>query len=246
MQNFTLNVTDVILTCATTTCKNTTGPPWRPAGVGEEFSLGAQTKYPGSVTAIQERHLDAAVQFFPLTLIHSDSRWRSLAWLGICDCCQQELWMGRRAETRAHTHTHTSWAQGLLHWCSSQNRRVQVTFKQRNSPPYPSSANTHINLQYTLLLKLLTQSTCVYVSYNIKKANPNRSSWNKRPCQACGTFFLIRCDPRFPHLTAELLRRAHQRFLLLRHGWQCCSCQMILRWSRRRSGCFISPHTHHP
>ena len=118
VQNFTLNVTDVILTCATTTCKNTTGPPWRPADVGEEFSLVAQTKYPGSVTAIQERHLDAAVQFFPLTLIHSDSRWRSLAWLGICDCCQQELWMGRRAETRAHTHTHTHTLNELRVYCT--------------------------------------------------------------------------------------------------------------------------------
>lgn len=46
----------------------------KPAGLGVEFSLVAQTKYPGSVTAIQERHLDAALQFFPLTLIHFDSR----------------------------------------------------------------------------------------------------------------------------------------------------------------------------
>lgn len=130
----------VILTCATTTCKNTAGQRV-PAGIGVEFRLVAQTKYPGSGTAIQERHLDAAMQFFPLTLIHFDSRWRSLAWLGICGCCQIELWMGRQLDT--HIHTHTEQAQGLLHWCCSRHSGwVQVTLKQRNSSPHPSSANT--------------------------------------------------------------------------------------------------------
>lgn len=46
----------------------------KPAGLGVEFSLVARAKHPGSVTAIQERHLEAALQFFPLTLIHLDSR----------------------------------------------------------------------------------------------------------------------------------------------------------------------------
>lgn len=45
----------------------------KPAGSGVEFSLVAPTKYPSSVTTIQERHLDAAMQFFVLTLIHFDS-----------------------------------------------------------------------------------------------------------------------------------------------------------------------------
>lgn len=111
--------------------------------VGVEFSLVAQTKYPGSVSAIQERHLDAAMQFFPLTLIHLDSRWRSLAWLGICDRCQQELWMVRQAEARTHT------LNKLRVDCTDV---ALVTFKQRNSPPRPSSANTYINPQSTLVL----------------------------------------------------------------------------------------------
>lgn len=142
----------------TTSLKNTT------ASSRMEFSLVAQTKYPSSVTAIQDRHLDSATQFFLLTFIHFDSRWRLLPWVGIYDCCQQELWMGRQAKVP------------LLRWCCSrQSSWVQVTFKQRNSSPHPSSA--HINLLYTLLLNLLTQPT--YMSVNIKKPHPNRSNRDK-------------------------------------------------------------------
>lgn len=46
-----------------------------------EFSRMAQTKYPDSVTAIQERHLDAAMQFSPLVSFTStadDVRWPGL------------------------------------------------------------------------------------------------------------------------------------------------------------------------
>lgn len=71
---FTPNVTEVIFTYATTTSKNTTALMQKPAGIGVEFSPVAQTKYPGSATAIQEPHLDAVMQFFPLTLIHFDRR----------------------------------------------------------------------------------------------------------------------------------------------------------------------------
>lgn len=90
-----------------TTNTNTTGWTQKSAGVGVEFSLLAQTKYPALLLQFKTGIWMQRRTFSPLSLIHFDSRWRSLARLGICDCCQQELWMGRQAESSAHTHTHT-------------------------------------------------------------------------------------------------------------------------------------------
>lgn len=90
-----------------TTNTNMTGWTQKSAGVGVEFSLRAQTKYPALLLQFKTGIWMQRRTFSPLSLIHFDSRWRSLAWLGICDCCQQELWMGRQAESRAHTHPHT-------------------------------------------------------------------------------------------------------------------------------------------
>lgn len=122
-------------------------------------------------------------------------------------------------------HTHTQ-AQGLLHWCCSrQSGRVQVTFKQRNSPPPPSSANAHINLQHTLVLNLHTQSTCV--SANVKKPHPNSWGWNKRPHQAPTTlhnFFLICCDPHTPQMFSADKDHTRQRSFSDQHiSVSCCS-----------------------
>lgn len=74
------------------------------AGAGVEFSLVAQTKYHHlSVTAIQERHLDSAVQFFPLTLIH----FKDLPGM------ESATLPAGVVNGKAGRHTHTHW--GLLH-----------------------------------------------------------------------------------------------------------------------------------
>lgn len=117
----------------------------------------------------------------PPPLIHFDSRWRSLAWLGICDRCQRELWMGSQAGARAHAHTHT-------HVITSTSLGVRVTFKQRNSAPHPSSACPS-HRAATLYCALKSAHPGLPMRAETQRANRSRSRRNKQPCQACITLW---------------------------------------------------------
>lgn len=125
------------------------------SGGGVEFGLVAQTKYPGSVTAIQERQLDAAMQFFP-PYSHSLGQPMTFACLAWNLRLLPERVVNGEAGEEEHTHTHTH--NKLRLYCTDVVLvRVQVTFKQRNSPPH-----TH-NVLYTLALNLLPQSSLRHI-----------------------------------------------------------------------------------
>lgn len=79
----------------------------KPTGSGVEFCLVAQTKCPGSVTTIQERHLDAAMQFFPCShSLKQPMTFTRLAWnLRLLPARVVNGEAGRQRLVNTHTHT---------------------------------------------------------------------------------------------------------------------------------------------
>lgn len=139
---------------------------------------------------------------FSPALIHLNNRWRSLAWLGICNCCQQELWMGRQADRGLWTHTHNK--QRV--YCTDAARVTVAKFRlhlNKGIRPTPLIGyRTHKSTVCSDIIPACTLWLYVSYMYNIKShsvTDPTETKSCVRPKCLCSFWSVVK--PQFPQLT---------------------------------------------
>lgn len=174
----------------------------KPTGSGVEFCLVAQTKCPGSVTTIQERHLDAAMQFFPCShSLKQPMTFTRLAWnLRLLPARVVNGEAGRQRLGNTHTHN----KQRV--YCTDAARVTVAKFRLHlNKGICPTPLIGYRTHKSTVCSDIIpARSLWLYVSYmyNIKGHSVTDPTETKSPVRPkCLWSFWSVVKPQFPQLT---------------------------------------------